>query len=158
MTLEQYKKALKEQGTAVRHQAKAIADLAAAQREKLEDDIIKGLRADVETHKKEAEEAEERRAQAAEGFFSTYANLLSVEARIAWDNIVERQIGTAPWTDLKGKKHKEEQKRTKVSFDDCVIHHLLTVFPYDAAEQQKYYISNVLKKPQRVSVRASSRA
>ena len=50
---------------------------------------------------------------------------------------------------------KKNRRRTKVSFDDCVIHHLLTVFPLtDAAEQQKYYISNVLKKPQRVSVRA----
>ena len=151
---EEYKKALKDMGAAVRKQAKATSDLAAAKQEKLPDDIVKGFRADIETHKKEAEEAEERRAEAAEGFFSTYANLLSVEARIAWENILERQIGTAPWTDLKGKKHKEEQKRTKVSFDDCIIHHLLTVFPYDAAEQQKYYISNVLKKPQRVSVRA----
>jgi hypothetical protein len=151
---EEYKKALKDMGAAVRKQAKATSDLAAAKQEKLPDDIVKGFRADIETHKKEAEEAEERRAEAAEGFFSTYANLLSVEARIAWENILDRQIGTTPWTDLKGKKHKEEQKRTKVSFDDCVIHHLLTVFPYDAAEQQKYYISNVLKKPQRVSVRA----
>jgi hypothetical protein len=31
--------------------------------------------------------------------------------------------------------------------------HLLTVFPTNAAEQEKYYLSNVLKKPQRVGVR-----
>jgi hypothetical protein len=30
--------------------------------------------------------------------------------------------------------------------------HLLTVFPINAAEQEKYYISNVLKKPQRINV------
>jgi hypothetical protein len=30
--------------------------------------------------------------------------------------------------------------------------HLLTVFPNNAAEQEKYYLSNVLKKPQRVRV------
>jgi hypothetical protein len=30
--------------------------------------------------------------------------------------------------------------------------HLLTVFPNNAAEQEKYYLSNVLKKPQRVGV------
>jgi hypothetical protein len=29
--------------------------------------------------------------------------------------------------------------------------HLLTVFPNNAAEQERYYITNVLKKPQRVS-------
>ncbi len=31
--------------------------------------------------------------------------------------------------------------------------HLLTAFPINAAEQEKYYISNVLKKPQRINVR-----
>jgi len=31
--------------------------------------------------------------------------------------------------------------------------HLLTVFPNNAAEQERYYIMNVLKKPQRVSIR-----
>jgi hypothetical protein len=30
--------------------------------------------------------------------------------------------------------------------------HLLTVFPINGAEQEKYYITNVLKKPQRVNV------
>jgi hypothetical protein len=30
--------------------------------------------------------------------------------------------------------------------------HLLTTFPINAAEQEKYYISNVLKKPQRINV------
>ncbi len=30
--------------------------------------------------------------------------------------------------------------------------HLLTAFPINAAEQEKYYISNVLKKPQRINV------
>jgi hypothetical protein len=38
------------------------------------------------------------------------------------------------------------------SFDDCVVLHLLAVFPNNAAEQEKYYISNLLKKPQRVGV------
>ena len=88
----------------------------------------------METHKKAAEEAEERCVQAAEGFFSTYANLLSIEARIAWDNILEHQIGTAPWTDLKGKKRTVVQSKTKMSFDDCITHHLLTVFTIDSAE------------------------
>ena len=30
--------------------------------------------------------------------------------------------------------------------------HLLTVFPNNAADQEKYYFSNVLKEPQRVGV------
>jgi hypothetical protein len=37
-------------------------------------------------------------------------------------------------------------------FNDCVMVHLLSAFPINAAEQEKYYISNVLKKPQRINV------
>ncbi len=33
-----------------------------------------------------------------------------------------------------------------------MIFHLLSVFPNKMAEQERYYITNVLKKPQRVSV------
>jgi hypothetical protein len=39
------------------------------------------------------------------------------------------------------------------SFNNCVMFRLLTAFPINAAEQEKYYISNVLKKPQRINVR-----
>jgi hypothetical protein len=39
------------------------------------------------------------------------------------------------------------------SFEDCVMFHLLTMFPNNAAEQERYYIiTNVLNKPQRVSI------
>ena len=34
-----------------------------------------------------------------------------------------------------------------------MMFHLLTAFPINAAEQEKYYITNVLKKPQRNNVR-----
>jgi hypothetical protein len=38
------------------------------------------------------------------------------------------------------------------SFNNCMMFHLLTAFPINAAEQKKYYILNVLKKPQHVNV------
>jgi len=40
-----------------------------------------------------------------------------------------------------------------MSFEDCAMFHLLTMFPNNAAEQERYYITNVLKKPKRVSIR-----
>ncbi len=49
---EVYKKALMEKGKAVRLRAKATADLATAQREKLGDDIIAGFRTDVDSNQK----------------------------------------------------------------------------------------------------------
>jgi hypothetical protein len=40
-----------------------------------------------------------------------------------------------------------------ILFNDCIMFHLLTAFPINVAEQEKCYISNVLKKPQRINVR-----
>jgi hypothetical protein len=85
--------------------------------------------------------------KAAKGIFSLYLNLLSVEQRIYWDNIVEKQIGVTPWTDLKGIKHTKVYFKSKKLFRLCVTRHFLIIFDEDAAKQQHYYISNQLKKP-----------
>ena len=98
--------------------------------------------------------AREASSSTAERLFSMYANLLSTEKRMAWDNIVERQCDAANWMDLKGVRHAKPRARTKKSFDDCVKHHVLSMFNYDAAEQQMRYVSTTLKKPTRVTVRA----
>jgi hypothetical protein len=39
------------------------------------------------------------------------------------------------------------------TFNNCVMFHLLTTFPINTAEQEKYYVTNVLKKPQCINVR-----
>jgi hypothetical protein len=71
----------------------------------------------------------------------------------AEDNkIVQDQTNASPYTDLQGLTKKEPRGLLRKSFEDCVMFHLLTVFPSSAAEQERYYITNVLKKPQRVSI------
>ena len=97
--------------------------------------------------------AREEKQEAAEGFFSQYANLLTEDARYHWDKIVASQCDVAPWTDLQGKEQARARQKSHDSFEDCVTFHLLNVFQTDAAERQRFYISNVLKKPQRVPVR-----
>jgi hypothetical protein len=37
-------------------------------------------------------------------------------------------------------------------FTNCMMFHLLTAFPINTAEQEKYCITNVLKKPQHVNI------
>jgi hypothetical protein len=85
--------------------------------------------------------------------FQLYANLLSVNARYAWNKIVHTQTKANPCTELQGLTRKGPRGMSRKSFEDCVIFHLLTVFPNNAAEQERYYITNVLKKPQHVSIR-----
>jgi hypothetical protein len=40
-----------------------------------------------------------------------------------------------------------------ISFMDCIELHKLTIFPADAAKKQLYYMQQMIKKPQRVTVR-----
>jgi hypothetical protein len=81
--------------------------------------------------------------------FQLYANLLSVDTRYAWNKIVQEQTNADPYTDLQGLTRKGPRGMSHKSFEDCVTFYLLTVFPNNAAEQERYYITNVLKKPQR---------
>ncbi len=70
-----------------------------------------------------------------------------------WNKIVQEQTEADPYKDLKGMLRKGPRGLMRESFNDCVMFHLLTVFPNKAAEQEKYYLSNVLKKPQRIGIR-----
>jgi hypothetical protein len=131
-----------------------MEDLQTAVTAGVEVTIIDDLKLVKKDHFADLKGYEKERVDAAEGFFSLYANLLSVEARTHWDKIVDHQVGVSPWTDLKGRKQHTVRTKTYKSFLDCTKHHLLTLFREDAAEQQKFYISNLLKKPQRVTVHA----
>jgi hypothetical protein len=149
-----YDEACSQVAESVRKYKKANDDHKSAKERKVPAAEIKSFKETRDGYYKAIAEHEQKRSNAAEGFFSLYANLLSVESRVAWDKIVSRQIRVTPWMDLKGKTQLEKRAKTQKSFDDCIKHHLLTVFADDAAEKQKFYISNVLKKPTRVTVRA----
>jgi hypothetical protein len=58
-----------------------------------------------------------------------------------------------PYVDLQGISQKGPRGMSCQLFDNCMLFHLVTMFPINAAEQEKYYITNVLKKPQHVNVR-----
>ena len=66
--------------------------------------------------------------------------------------IVQEQVEAAPWTDLQGVEHAEQHAKSWDAFSECMRFHLLTVFCNDAAETERYYISNCLKKPNRMSI------
>ncbi len=79
--------------------------------------------------------------------------MLSPESKYAWNKIVSKQIEGNPYVNLQGDTLEGLRSMSRKLFYKCVMFHLLTAFPINAAEQEKYYISNVLKKPQRVNVR-----
>jgi hypothetical protein len=85
--------------------------------------------------------------------FQFYANLLSLNAKYTWNKIIWEQTEADPYKDLKGMSRKGPRGLLRESFNDCFMFHLLTGFLNNAAEQEKYYFSNKLKKPQRVGIR-----
>ena len=82
-----------------------------------------------------------------------YSNLLTEEARRPWCKILGEQIDVTLWNDLFGVEHTEKHHGSWKSFMDCMTIHLLMVFWSNAARTLKFYISNGLKTPNRVSIR-----
>jgi hypothetical protein len=99
------------------------------------------------------ETTKNKRKAAATKMFQFYANLLTLDAKYLWNKIVREQMEADPFKDLQGMLRKGPRRLSRESFNNCVMFHLLTVFLNNAAEQEKYYLSNVPKKPQRVEVR-----
>jgi hypothetical protein len=56
------------------------------------------------------------------------------------------------WIGVNGKANKGIYVHSWISFMDCIELHKLTLFPADAAEKQHYYVQQMIKKPQRVTV------
>ncbi len=54
--------------------------------------------------------------------------------------------------DLQGISRKKPRGLLRKAFDDCVMFHLLAMFPHNAAEQERYYLTYMLKKPQHVGM------
>jgi hypothetical protein len=102
---------------------------------------------DLMKSREAAENARAKVESAAQDMFQFYTNLLSVDAKYAWNKIVQEQTQSNPYMDLQGVSKKGPRGLTRKAFDDCVMFHLFTVFLNNA-----YYFMIVLKKPQRISV------
>ena len=85
--------------------------------------------------------------------FDLVRQLLIGEARTQWDKIVTEMFDRDSWIGVDGKTHDGKRVRTWKSLKDCIELHKLTVLPADAAEKQRFYVQQVVRKPQRVTIR-----
>ena len=85
--------------------------------------------------------------------FDLVRQLLIGEARTQWDKIVKEMFDRDTWVGVNGKTHDGPRMRTWKSLTDCIELHKLTVLPADAAEKQRFYVQQVVRKPQRVMIR-----
>jgi hypothetical protein len=76
------------------------------------------------------------------------------KARTQWDKVVIEMHNKNPWVAVDGSLNKGPRERDWDSFLDCIELHKLTIFSCDAAELQRYYMQQHVRKPQQVMVRA----
>jgi hypothetical protein len=106
-----------------------------------------GFQEDLEKAKQAQEIAKGAMTAAASQMFTFYLNLLSPKSKYVWNKIVSEQMESDPFVDLQGVSLEGPRGMSCKSFNNCIMFHLLTAFPINAAEQEKYHILNVLKKP-----------
>ena len=110
----------------------------------------------AKTAYKKAKQAVEavKLAAASEGAnaFKLCGNLLFNEPRQPWEKIFQAQMIKCPWEDIYGVTHDETPTKTWDSFVVCVTFHLQQVFRHVVVEALKYYITNTLRKPNRIPI------
>ncbi len=116
------------------------------------DTMKAGFQTNLEKAKKAVEDAKGKMTAEASQMFAFYSNLLSPESKYSWNKIVSKQMESNPFVNLQGVSLEGPSGMSCELFNICIMFHLLTVFPINAAEQEKYYITNVLKKPQHVNI------
>ncbi len=97
------------------------------------------FQANLEKAKKAAKDAKGAMTTAASKMFVFYANLLSVESKYVWNKIIVKQTESNPYVDLQGVSQEGPRGISRKLFDDSLVSHLLTMFPINMAEQEKYY-------------------
>jgi hypothetical protein len=100
---------------------------------------------DLEKAKQAQRTAKGAMTVAASKMFLFYSNLLSLESKYAWNKIISEQMESDPYVNLQADTLEGPRGMLCASFNNCMMFHLLTAFPINAAEQEKYYMSNVLR-------------
>ncbi len=106
-----------------------------------------GFQEDLEKAKQAQETAKGAMTAVASQMFMFYLNLLSPESKYTWNKIVSKQTESNPFVNLQCVSLEGPRGMSCELFNVCIMFHLLTAFPINAAQQEKYYISNVLKQP-----------
>jgi hypothetical protein len=84
---------------------------------------------DLEKANFATETTKNKKESTAKQMFQFYANLLSLDAKYALNKIVKEQTETDPYKDLQGMSRKDPRGLSCESFDNCIMLHLLTMFP-----------------------------
>jgi hypothetical protein len=100
------------------------------------DTMKAGFQVDLEKAKQAQEIAKGAMTAAASKMFTFYLNLLSPKSKYARKKIVSKQMESNPFVNLQGVSLEGPRGMSCKLFNDCIMFHLLTAFPINAAEQK----------------------
>jgi hypothetical protein len=99
------------------------------------------------------QEAQKNHDKAIAKSYEQFWNLLSGNTQSQFNHVCRKMHECDSWAAEKGQVTKGRHPQMWTSFLDCLKLHKLTVFSADAAERQRLYIQQALRKPQRATVR-----
>ncbi len=99
------------------------------------------------------QEAQKAHDKAIAELYKQLMNLLSGDAQSQWDCICQEMYKHDSWAAVNSQVIKGRCPRMRMSFLDCLELHKLMVLSTDAAERQRFYIQQAVRKPQRATVR-----
>jgi hypothetical protein len=99
------------------------------------------------------QEAQKAHDKAIAKSYKQLRNLLSSDAQSQWDCVCRKMHECDSWAAVNGQVTKGRRPRTWMSFLDCLKLHKLMVFSADAAKKLRFYIQQVVCKPQRATAR-----
>ncbi len=106
----------------------------------------------IEQTQQMLQEAQKAHHKAIAKTYEQLRNLLSGNAQSQWDCVCCEMHKHDSWAAVNGQVTKGRHPRMWTSFLDCLELHKLTVFSADAAKRQRFYIQQVVRKPQRATV------
>ncbi len=112
------------------------------------DNLMKaGFQADLEKAKQAQEISQGAMTAAANLMFTFYSNLLSPKIKCAWNKIGIEQTDGDQYVNLQGVSLEGPRGMSCELFNGCIMFHLLTEIPINAAEQESTTSRTYLRSP-----------
>jgi hypothetical protein len=114
---------------------------------------VTARKVEIEQTQQMLQEAQKAHSKAIAKTYKQLRNLLSGNAQSQWDCICPEMHERDSWAAVNGQVTKGRRPQTWTSFLDCLQLHKRTVFSADAAKRQQFYTQQVVRKPQRATMR-----
>jgi hypothetical protein len=114
----------------------------------LSDDDVEARKLGIEQTQEMLQEAQKAHDKAIAKTFVLLRNLLSSDTQTQLDYVCHKMHKHDSWAKVNSKVTKGRCPCTWAAFQDCLELHKLMVFIADAAKRQRFYLQQVVRKPQ----------